>query len=60
MNFIKKHPFVMVGGLFGLVFIAGHILNYDNPAEALMWFSIGGILMTSFSGWVEYNDNDED
>ena len=50
----------MTGGLFGLVFIAGHILNYDNPAEALMWFGVGGIVMTGFCGWVEYNDKDED
>ena len=57
MNFVKKHPFVIVGGLFGLVFIVGHILNYDNPAEALMWLGALGVGMTTFAGWVEYDDD---
>ncbi len=54
MNFIKKHPFVITGGFFGVVILTGYILHFDNPAVALSIFGLIGLVMTVFSGVVEY------
>lgn len=58
MNIITKHPYVFTGFMFGLVFIAGHILSYDDPAEALMWFGVIGAVATTFCGVVDHTNND--
>lgn len=57
MNFIKKHPYLVVLEIFGILFVIGWIMSHEDPASSLMIFSAISFFITSVAGFVEWNEN---
>ncbi len=58
INWIVKHPYLTLESIFGILFVFGWLMSFENPYKALMIFSVIAALIAGFAGiadWYEKN-----